>query len=178
MNASLKTIITLAISSICISGLAQFSAQVDSLWGKSVEQIKGTLPKEAESLHFKLSDKQQYSNMIIDHMKSLDDDIGNKISVLQSGTSPQRDYIFVDGKLSSIYENWGAVESDKELSIRNHLAKHFGKVTVHDGGTSTVCSFMGDKTRVFFLTDKVVNGQAKCSIYYYTKRLFSFLLLQ
>ena len=178
-NQKLFIIILSFLMSICIIELTALSAAPVSYdWGTPFINIKKALPSDKETMQFSPYDKPKYKNKILEYIKGIHEKFLAKTIILRVKSKPEIDYVFINKKLYTIMENWGKINAQTEKDIQYRLTNRFGKPHVQKDNNFYIYSYNNDKTKVLFYLLKQPGGQAKCKVYYYTKKLFRMLLTE
>ncbi|MCU0847500.1 MAG: hypothetical protein MUD12_06390 [Spirochaetes bacterium] len=144
-------------------------------WGTTIDIMKKS--NDARYTLFTPIEKPEYKNRIIKHLSRMDEGLLKKIIIMRIKSEKQVDYLFLDGKLFSVLEDWGKVDGQKLADLKKSLAGKYGEPTVRSGDRFTVYSFNNASSRIFCYATPYKGGKTRCRIYYYTKKLYKMLLL-
>jgi len=147
-------------------------------WGTQLLKFKRTLPSDKEWVQFKPNDKPKYKNKILSYITAIDNKLIDKIVIVRIKSQPVVDYLFVNDKLYTIMENWGKVEQKTEMEIQSQLIRQFGQPVIQQDKNFYIYSYNTDKTKVLFYLVRLPEAKSSCKVYYYTKQLFRFLIVE
>ena len=147
-------------------------------WGTQLQKFKTTLPTDKEWEQFKPNDKPKYKNKILSYITAIDSKLIDKVIIIRIKSQPVVDYLFVNDKLYTIMENWGKIEQKTEMEIQSRLNKEFGQPVVQQDKNFYIYSYNTDKTKVLFYLLRLPEAKSNCKVYYYTKQLFRFLIVE
>jgi len=177
-NITIPTLI-LSVYLLCIGIEAFPASQVENSvfleWGTTIDILKKS--NEAKYTLFTPIERPEYKNRIINHLSRMDEGLLKKIIVMRIKSEKQVDYLFLDGKLFSVLEDWGKVDVQKLSELKKTLAVKYGEPSVRSGEKFTVYSFNNASSRIFCYATPYKDGKTRCRIYYYTKKLYKMLLL-
>ncbi len=154
------------------------AAPAELEWGSPIEKIKKAIPQGSNYVEFLPSDNPNYENKIMSYITAIDADLIKKITIIRVKTQPVVDYLFVNDRLYTIMENWEEVEPKKGKEIETTLTNQYGSPLVQQDKNFYIYSFNNDKTKVLYYLMKVSDSKYKCTVYYYTKKLFRILITE
>jgi hypothetical protein len=152
-----------------------FSADQESLWGVSKDSLLGRLKPENCTV-FRLQDKPEYSNRIIDFFNSMNSDSNTSIVIVRHQGKPEIDYCFFNEKLYLITEEWNSVETSEAQSLLNGLKQKYLEIPAAEKKQGILYSFKKDKTKVLLHRKALDSKLYKIRIFYYSTDLFCMLL--
>jgi len=147
-------------------------------WGTQLQKFKHTLPSDKEWEQFKPSDKPKYKNKILSYITAIDNKLIDKVVIVRIKSQPVVDYLFVNDKLYTIMENWGKVQQKTEMEILSKLISQYGQPVIQQDKNFYIYSYNTDKTKVLFYLVRLPEAKSSCKVYYYTKQLFRFLIVE
>jgi hypothetical protein len=147
-------------------------------WGTQLLKFKHTLPSDKEWVQFKASEKPKYKNKILSYITAIDNKLLDKVVIVRIKSQPLVDYLFVNEKLYTIMENWGTIEQKTEMEIQSQLINQFGQPIIQQDKNFYIYSYNTDKTKVLFYLVRLPEAKSRCKVYYYTKQLFRFLIVE
>lgn len=173
-NFTAKILVPCIIISTCLFLFAS-STFVEPEWRANLKEIQ---QKSPDPVLFKLKDKPDYHNKIVSHLISLDESIQGRITVLRTGTNPQKDFIFMDDRLCSILYEWNERPAEMFKSLDNELARRYGPAEGTTDVNETSRSYKGTRTCAM-LTRRPSGGNGiDIRLYLYPRNLFYILLQQ
>jgi hypothetical protein len=147
-------------------------------WGSPIVRVKSSIPAGASIIQFTPADDPNYENKIMSYITAIDADLIKKITIVRIKNQPMVDYLFVSDRLYTIMENWGEIEPKKSKEIESTLTTQYGAPLVQQDKNFFIYSFNNDKTKVLYYLMKQTDGNSKCIVYYYTKKLFRMLITE
>ena len=172
-----RKVCVIIISLLCGSHIAVGNT-LNFEWGAQLLKFKRTLPSDKEWVQFKPSEKPKYKNKILSYITAIDNKLIDKVIIVRVKSQPVIDYLFVNDKLYTIMENWGKVEQKTELEIQSRLIGQFGQPVIQQDKNFYIYSYNTDKTKVLFYLMRLPENKSSCKVYYYTKQLFRFLIVE
>jgi hypothetical protein len=166
------TVCAIMLSLIFVSHIAA-DETLKYEWGAQLQKFKTTLPADKEWEQFKPSDKPKYKNKILSYITAIDEKLIDKVIIIRIKSQPVVDYLFVNDKLYTIMEIWGKIEQKTEMEIKSRLIKEFGQPVIQQDKDLYIYSYNTDKTKVLLYLER-----SNCKVYYYTKQLFRFLIVE
>ena len=176
-NSICGTVCALILSCIFISHIAA-GETLKYEWGTQLQKFKSTLPSDKEWEQFKPNDKPKYKNKILSYITAIDSKLIDKVIIVRIKSQPVVDYLFVNDKLYTIMENWGKVAQKTEMEIQSKLISQFGQPVTQQDKNFYIYSYNTDKTKVLFYLVRLPEAKSSCKVYYYTKQLFRFLIVE
>jgi hypothetical protein len=149
---------------------------VDPSWGTDYAEFTKNRSSSIIT-EFKPAEKPKYKNKILNYITGINPEIINQIKVVRIRSNPVKDYMFVQGGLYTIKENWDIISVKHENKIYSNLRRKYGKPDVKDDGNLKIISFKKGMTKVIYYRLLFNNGTARCTVYYYSTRLFRMLFM-
>lgn len=116
----------------------------------------------------------KYENRIYLLILSLSPEIKNRLSVIRSKTSPERDLLFLDKKLISIVEKRESVDENSFKTIFLDLKNSFGIPSMTRDEEYSLYSCSNESTNALLAVKKCGSGYST-SLYLYSKSLMRIL---
>lgn len=116
--------------------------------------------------NFSFKDDKNYKNMIMKRFLALNTALINKMKIIRSNCMPQRDLLFISGKLYSIMEVQRDVNPKKFKTLFIKIKKIYGTPTLKKERNLTFYSFKNQNTDVIFIT-RSNGGHYDIKIYFY-----------
>jgi len=112
------------------------------------------------------------------YITAIDAELIRKITIIRVKSQPVSDYLFVGDRLYTIMESWGEVEARRGKEIETALTGRYGAPLVQQDKNLSIYSYNNDTTKVLYYLMKVSDTRSKCTVYYYTKKLFRILIME
>ncbi len=144
-------------------------------WGISKEDtIKRHLPS-GNYISFSPSSKPEYDNKILSFILAINSDIKDKISIIRSEGTPQRDYLLIRDKLYSVMENYGVITASEFEKVISKLSSEYKSPNIQKDKNTVTYSFYGKDTKVLVLSYEK-HKLMDCRVYHYASKLFRILI--
>ena len=177
MNARMVRIATGAALALTFALSAAF-AGADYEWGSSMATVRKGVPAGAPTVQFTPSEDPEYENKIMSYITAIDAELIRKITIIRVKSQPVSDYLFVGDRLYTIMESWGEVEARRGKEIETALTGRYGAPLVQQDKNLSIYSYNNDTTKLLYYLMKVSDTRSKCTVYYYTKKLFRILIME
>lgn len=153
-------------------------AGADYEWGISMAAVRKGIPSSAATVQFTPAEDPEYENKIMSYITAIDADLVKKITIVRVKSQPVTDYLFVGDRLYTIMESWGEIDAGKGKTIETTLSGKYGAPLVQQDKNFYIYSYKNDKTKVLYYLTKISDTRSKCTVYYYTKKLFRALIME
>ncbi len=146
-------------------------------WGTTMSDFKKDQAGKGEFIEFTPRDNPDYKNKIMSYITAIDEKLISEIVIIRQRGIPEKDFLFVKGKLCTTLEDWNMIDEDRQAGIMNELKRQYGEPSIQKEENFYINSFKSPGTNVLFYMLKQPDGKAKCKVYYYTSKLFRMLIL-
>lgn len=176
-NAYIVRIATGTVLALILA-LTAAAAGAEYEWGTSIAAVRKGIPGGAATVQFAPSEDPAYENKIMSYITAIDAELVKKITIVRVKSEPVTDYLFVGDKLYTIMESWGDIDARRGKEIETALAGKYGAPLVQQDKSLSIYSYNNDRTKVLFYLTKVSDTRSRCTVYYYTKKLFRILIME
>ncbi len=153
------------------------SLPVKYQWGTTLESIKKSHQSRGAVTLFSPREKPGYRNKILGFILNIDETFAEKIVILRTGSDPRIDYLFVNNRLYTILEDYGTIHETRVQGILDNLAGLYGTPHLQQDSNFYIYSYKNDTTNVLLYVLKQSAAVNRCKLYFYTKKLFSSLIM-
>ncbi|TAL30350.1 MAG: hypothetical protein EPN93_19730 [Spirochaetes bacterium] len=145
------------------------------IWGTQKTDALGALAAGARYREFTPSAEPSYQNIIMNYILMINKDLSESIAVVRVATRPEKDLLFINGKLYSVTENFGAIARDALDAQLRRLSSDYGSPVVQADPALTTYTFTTSATKVIVYA--YPRPQAvDCRVYFYSASLFKMLM--
>ncbi len=167
---------------LCAASLAFINtagrAETHSSWGRTTASVIEELSRANTGYEeINLLKNPGYRNRVIDFIVKVDSGLREKITVIRARTDPEKDYLFLSGRLFSVRERYGALSQERFEATVKDLRSEFGEPELGREKNVSVRSYTGRGTKAI-MRSRTTAGGIECSVYYYDSRLFRIIFTQ
>jgi hypothetical protein len=177
INRFIKSLASAACLFILIAQANPQTARSGFDWGIGIDKLRKALPPDKTET-FTPKEKPKYTNKIMSYITAIDSALAEKIIILRHQSSPVIDYLFVNGRLYTIMEQYDSLSESEVKEIQTRLTGLYGQPQAQQEKDLTIYSYASDTTKALFYLKKTGNGKSKSRVYYYAKKLFRMLILE
>lgn len=180
MNMRNKPIIyfLLCAASLALIRPANAGSELHPAWGRTAGELTQELSRaNTQFEEINLQKNPGYRNRMIDFIVKVDAGLKEKITVIRARTDPERDYLFLSGRLFSVRERYGDLSRERFDSIAREMRSAFGEPVITEEKKTTVHSYAGRGTRAILRSRRTQAG-VECIAYYYDSNLFRIMFTQ
>jgi hypothetical protein len=123
------------------------------------------------------STPKEYDNRIYSHLIAVSPDVARKTEIIRSKTLPQRDLLFIDGRLLSLIERQPQVDSLQFKMLFVSLKDTYGIPSITKENEYTVYTFKTDKTQAILLS-RGSGDKFEVKIYLYSQSIFRRIFIE
>ena len=146
-------------------------------WKSDYYSVLKSIPVNTKIKKIKPSANKHYRNRILNFIRNANDNVIKDIDVLKLKINPEIDLIFIRKKLYITSKSWHDINIDVSNKILEKLTSQYGKPVVQKTGRLDIYSFKIEDEKMFLYKKKLSNGNYKCKLYNYTKKLFRILFM-
>jgi hypothetical protein len=146
-------------------------------WGTPLEKVQSDLMTNGSIESFNPTNRSGYTNKVMSYILAVDENIGSDMVVLSHKSGYTRDYLFIQGRLSTTMEDFGQISGETMNMIIRDLKRRYGEPSSQSEGGLTIDSWSDNKSKVMLYRKKLDNGRYKSKLYLYDRALFRKLIL-
>ena len=121
---------------------------------------------------------KEYDNKIYAHIITINPEINGKITILRSEEKPVRDLLFINGKLFSILERRGAIDSLQFKTLFVQMKDSYGLPQMTKENDYTVYTYKTDTTQALIIAKSEPGERFDVKVYIYSSSLFRKVFLE
>lgn len=145
-------------------------------WEISLDEAVHTYFQTPDFTTLSFNSTKEFDNRIYAHLVTVAPDMAGKISVVRSKSAPERDLLFIDGKLFSFLERSGAIDSLQFKTLFVAMKDCYGLPQMTKESDYTVYTYKTEKTQAL-LQAKTVGDRYEVRVYLYAPSIFRQLFL-
>ena len=146
-------------------------------WEVSLDEAVRAYFRTPDFTTLSFNSTKEFDNRIYSHLVTVAPDMAGKISVVRSKSSPERDLLFIDGKLFSLLERSGSVDSLRFKTLFVAMKDCYGLPRMTKESDYTVYTYKTEKTQAL-LQAKTVGDRYDVRVYLYAPSIFRRLFLE
>jgi hypothetical protein len=144
-------------------------------WGTQKSDVLATMASGTKFREFAPSDEPSYQNIIMNYILTINKDLSGGITVVRVSSRPEKDLLFINGRLYSITENFGTVSREALEGLVRDLSAGYGEPVLQSDPSLTTYTFTTSATKVIVYS--YPGGRStSCKVYYYSASLFKMLM--
>lgn len=168
----------LCAASLALASPVNASGDLHPAWGRTTSELIQDLSRaNTQFEEISLQKNPGYRNRMIDFIVKVDAELREKITVIRARTDPEKDYLFLSGRLFSVRERYGDLSQERFDSIAGRLRSAFGEPVITEEKKTTVHSYAGRGTKAILRSRRTPAG-VECIAYYYDSNLFRIMFRQ
>jgi hypothetical protein len=145
------------------------------IWGTQKMDALGALVAGARYREFTPSAEPSYQNIIMNYILTINKDLADGIAVVRVASRPEKDLLFINGRLYSVTENFGAIARDALDAQLRRLSSDYGSPVVQVDPALTTYTYTTSATKVIVYAYPRTQA-VDCRVYYYSASLFKMLM--
>ncbi len=164
----------LAASLALAAGIGAHSDTYDA-WGTQKSDVLASMAAGSGYREFAPSGDPSYQNVIMNYILTINKELSGSITIVKVSSRPEKDLLFINGKLYSVTENYGNMSREALEGLVRELSAGYGEPVQQADSSLTTYTFTTGATKAIVYS--YPGGKnITCRVYYYSASLFKMLM--